>query len=263
MHEANIETDINTVVFETEGTRPGQELSDGVFGIARDMKSGDLTDEQVLDLFDSTDFISRGIYKNIIMKQSRESLLKTMRADANTIATFVPVIDSGEINTSVQAVNEMIDRFEENDGSLNNVSGVVGDNLTNDAGYTNFINDIKQSVSSQAEDILNQKEVSNLGIRLPVLSTGGNFFNWNGSWYGKVSMLSANFKCEKFSIKVEVEVADNFGLDDGDLFDGSTNANISKLLPGMQAWFRLQRVLGFQPFVNSINENIIVTGDIK
>ncbi len=81
-----------------------------------------------------------------------------------------------------------------------------------------------------------------------------------------------NFKnvtldCAELKGSIDIDVYDQFGLDDADLFTAPSSKN-ARQLDGIWAWFILQRIprdgrKNYAPFINHFNSNSIIEVTIK
>ena len=291
VHESK--KDLGSFQIYKDERQPGKESPKDGGGIARDYMKGDLTQGELNDLIDEHIKSSNGpkgskrgnvnaamLRRRVaqMMELTDTELFEKMEDAAWYSLHYQQYIGSGlgdfSFDLSYRSNLTMINRFKENSKGIFEGSDLSKDMLTSDSNFKKFVADLMSNVEEKIQSIENIDEIMNISLSKvspPRFNTGGNFFNWNSSWSINIDFKNVKLDCNKLEGTLEINVFDQFGLDNGDLgLDDSKNSasNNARALDGIWAWFILQRVSrpnreNYAPFINKLSADQKIEITIK
>lgn len=263
----------------TDSRQPG--LADPNDGgvIARDYEEGDLDEAEFISLIESNINFGSGprakqamkrYVKRIktLMSSSDDILFENMENAAWYSLRFqqTPLLGNGLGNytfeENYQANLNMIARFRQDSKGVVDASGITKSIISQDPNLQVFFDDLKDKVENEIDNIDNVNELNTIqlsAVTAPIFNTGANRFNWNSSWTVNVKFNNVTLNCAQLFGTLVVDVYDQFGLDNADMFTAPSAAK-ARALDGIWAWFILQRVvrpnrINYAPFINHYNES--------
>ena len=160
---------------------------------------------------------------------------------------------------------------------------------------TTFVAQIKDIVRESIKNakgrietlVIKEKNIS--GLRRPTFSIGkdkgsGLTFALNDTWGFRVTLLGYRYDATKghFWANIRIDIFDHFGLDKSDVekfgslenvrdkaalwgeaFSGISDGLFEEAAEGFCAWFILQYMKGYKPFVTMMSKEIIIQGQLN
>ena len=220
---------------DSQGHRPGE---------GRDFSAGDVTlaEYEKLGILFGVD-VAAGL-----ATKSDEDVLAVFRQMAQTLFTH------GELNANTDAMIDKFGKKESGDWKDRTYSNDALTKLAREHQSTRrFVDNLRRAVGEQlgaagGDPAKLTRYTKN--IKSPMYSTAIDKFDGltiaiNDTWAYEVTLDECEVKGNTFKAKLSITLYDHFGLDQDDVVTYGT-------LAGFRAWYLLQHVRGFNPFVTKL-----------
>ena len=220
----------------SQGHRPGE---------GRDFSAGDvkLADYEKLGMLFGVDVANNGL-----ATKSDAAVLAVFRQMAQTLFTH------GELNANTDAMIDKFGKKESGDWKGRTYSNAALTKLAREHKSTRrFVDNLRDAVGkSLGVAGGDPAKLARWGERInsPMYSTAADKFDGltiaiNDTWAYEVTLAECEVKGKTFKAKLSITIYDHFGLDQNDVATYGT-------LAGFRAWYLLQHVRGFNPFVTKL-----------